>query len=158
MTQGVGYNRMQIALHWAIAVLIAVNYFVSDGMARVLDARLAGTGTTGGTATVHVYGGLTVLALVLVRLVVRWRSGVPAVGHTLLDRLGGWSHLALYGFMLAVPLLGIAAWFGRIDAAAEIHVLAMNAMMLLILLHAAAALLHQFVIRDGLLMRMLRAA
>jgi cytochrome b561 len=33
----------------------------------------------------------------------------------------------------------------------------MNAMMLLALGHAAMALLHQFILKDGLLVRMLRA-
>ena len=57
----------------------------------------------------------------------------------------------------AVPALGAITWFGGIDATADFHVLAMNAMMLLALGHAAMALLHQFILKDGLLVRMLRA-
>ena len=149
---------MQIALHWAIALLIGLNYFISDGMGRALDNHLAGTGTMGTTATVHVYSGIAVFVLVLVRLGVRLRMGVPAaMGHGILDRAGEWAHKALYALMLVVPALGATAWFLGIDAAGGLHVLAMNALMIIVLVHAAAALLHQFVLKDGLLMRMVRA-
>jgi len=56
--------------------------------------------------------------------------------------------------MIAVPALGVAAWFFGIDQAADLHVLVMNAMMLLILGHAAMAIFHHYVLRDGLLSRM----
>ena len=32
-----GYTRAQIAIHWAVAVLIIANYFISEGMGDVLD-------------------------------------------------------------------------------------------------------------------------
>ena len=158
MTERTGYGRVQIGLHWAIALLIAVNYFISDGMGRALDGHLAGTGTMGGTATVHVYAGLAVLVLVLARLVVRVALGVPApTGHGWMDRAAEWAHKLLYALMIAVPALGASAWFLGFGVAGDLHVLAMNAMMIIVLAHAGAALMHQFVLKDGLLLRMVRA-
>lgn len=152
-----GYSGVQIALHWAIAGLIVINYFISARMGHALKIHLDGTGTMGGTATVHVYAGVAMLVLVLVRLGVRMAVGVPAsIGHGLLDKLAEWAHKLLYMLMIVVPGLGVAAWYLGVRSAGDLHVLAMNAMMLLVLVHAAAALLHQFVLKDRLLLRMLR--
>lgn len=159
MADRAGYSAVQIGLHWAIALLIGVNYFVSEGMEDAFDGSMEGEAVTGWVPFIHVYVGLTVLALVVVRLLVRWRIGVPethAGQWPLMDRLGEWSHWLLYALMLGVPLLGAITWFGGVDATAEYHVLAMNGMMILIGVHSAAALLHQFVLKDGLLWRMLR--
>lgn len=159
MTTRTGYSRIQIGLHWAVALLIGVNYFVSDGMEAIFDGSLEGKAVTGWTPAIHVYVGVTILALVLLRLAVRMTQGAPehvASRFPLMDRLGDLSHWLLYGLMLLVPALGAISWFGAVDATAGLHVLAMNAMMILILVHAAAAMLHQFVLRDGLLMRMVR--
>jgi len=159
MTERIGYSWTQIALHWTIAVLIVVNYLVSDGMEDAFDGSMEGQAVTGWTPAIHVYVGLAVLALVLVRLAVRLAQGAPAAsdtGHALLDRAGGLSHVLLYVLMVAVPTLGAITWFGGVDATAELHVLAMNVMMLIVLVHSAAALMHQFVLHDGLLMRMVR--
>ena len=59
--------------------------------------------------------------------------------------------------MLAVPVLGAVTWFGGMDATADLHVIAVNVLMILALGHAAMASFHQYVLRDGLLGRMMRA-
>ena len=150
-----GYGRLQIVLHWATAALIVGNYFVSDGMEDAFDAKMEG-GTFGGVVpSYHVWAGVTLLAIVVLRLTLRATTGAPAPAQTgVQSRLAGLVHWVLYAMMLAVPLLGIAAWFVGIDQAADLHVLVMNAMMILILGHSGVAILHQFVLRDGLLNRM----
>lgn len=157
MTAKTGYSGWQIALHWATALLIAANYLVSEGMEEALDARLEGEGVLGGfTPSFHVWVGTAVLGLVLIRLIIRLVSGAPeAAGDGLADRLAGAAHWLLYAAMIAVPALGMTAWYLGIDEAADLHVLVMNAMMILALGHAAMALVHQFVMRDGLMTRML---
>ena len=42
MTVSTGYSRLQIALRWGILLLIAVNWFVSDGMEQAFDAHTNG--------------------------------------------------------------------------------------------------------------------
>lgn len=152
-----GYSTLQVGLHWAAALLIAANYFISDGMGDALDARMAGEPVVGLTPVWHVWAGSALLALVLVRLVVRFVSG----GHdvtgpkTWADRAADVGHWVLYALMLAVPVLGAITWFGKTDSTGDLHVLVMNAMMLVILGHAAMAIFHHFVLKDGLLRRML---
>jgi cytochrome b561 len=158
MAERSGYSGLQIALHWLIALLIGVNYLVSEGMEESFDKMMEGGAVTGWTPAIHVYVGVAVLALVAIRLLVRLMLGAPAPAHggTLLDKLGEWSHWVLYALMLVVPALGALSWYAMIDQTASLHVLTMNGMMILIGLHSAAALFHQFIMKDRLLLRMMK--
>lgn len=160
MQEKTSYSRAQILLHWLVAVLIAGNWFISEGMEDAFDANMEGTPVTSFGATWHAYAGLVVMGLVVLRLVLRLLHGVPApvVAGTLSDKAARLVHGALYMLMLAVPALGAITWYGEIEATADLHVLAMNAMMLLALGHAAVAIFHHFVLKDGLLTRMVRAS
>ncbi len=159
MKQRSGYSTIQIALHWAIAVLILFNYLYSEGMEDALDARLEGTPleNIGINPSVHVWVGVTVLVLCLIRLGLRLARGVPEAGGTGAMQLAAiWGHRLLYLLMILVPALGGITWFGRFDPTGELHVLAANALMIVAGGHAVMAIYHQFVVRDGLLTRMTR--
>lgn len=158
MTERNGYSGLQIGLHWAIALLIGVNYLVSEGMEETFDGMMEGKAVTGWTPTIHVYVGVAVLVLVAIRILVRVTRGAPGPvqGGTLFDKLGEVSHWVLYALMLAVPALGAISWYLKIDQTAGLHVLVMNGMMILIGVHAVAALFHQFVLKDHLLLRMMK--
>ncbi|EPX87339.1 Cytochrome B561 [Rubellimicrobium thermophilum DSM 16684] len=58
--------------------------------------------------------------------------------------------------MLAVPLGGALVWYLGANSLGELHELAGNALFVLALAHAALALFHHYVLRDGLLVRMIR--
>lgn len=161
MTDRNGYSILQIALHWGVAALILFNYFVSDGMEDALDGMVEAGGSPVANAGWHVWVGVAVLVLVVLRLIVRRISGAPeAVGNpvSLLTRAAGLGHFLLYALMLAVPVGGALAWFAGVGAAGDLHILAANALMILAGLHAAAALAHHFVFKDNTLVRMLRRA
>ena len=153
------YSGLQIALHWIIVLLIAVNYIVSDGMGRALRAVLKAEAVTGLTPAVHVYVGLAVLALVALRVIVRLFQGAPAPlgdGPEILEKAAGAAHGLLYVLLFAVPALGALAWYGKIGLLGEVHVVVMNGMLVLAGLHAAAALYHHYILKDSVLMRMVR--
>lgn len=159
MTVGKGYSRTHIALHWIIAVLIVWNYVISDGMGTALDARVGGNAVQGWQHLSHIWIGGAVLSLTLLRLVLRRTDGVPdpkEVGVTWLDVTALWTHRVLYLLLILVQTLGLIAWFARIPLAGDLHVYAMNALIILALIHATAALFHHFVLKDGLLWRMAR--
>ncbi|OAN77775.1 cytochrome B562 [Sulfitobacter sp. EhC04] len=151
------YSSLQIALHWLIAILIAAAWFLGDGMGRILDKRIE-AGTTGIEGnTLHVWIGGAVLLLVLIRLVVRFVSGAPepvAGNPSWQDKAALWGHRALYLFMILVPALGAAAWYGHVKPAAEAHEIAVNILVILISGHTLMALYHHYVARDGTLRRM----
>lgn len=152
-----GYSGLQIGLHWAAALLIGANYVISDGMGDALDAHLSGEPVLGLIPVWHVWAGTALLVLVLVRLTVRFVSGGHSVAgpKTLADRAADVGHWVLYALMLAVPALGAITWFGKTNSTGDLHILVMNAMMLVILGHAAMAIFHHFVLKDGLLRRMI---
>lgn len=151
-----GYSTVQIGLHWLVAVLILVNWFVAEGMEEVFDGSLEDPTVAGGW---HVWIGLAVLALVVLRVVVRLVTGAPAAGGvagTLAQRLAGLGHMVLYVLMIGVPLGGAIVWFGKVEALGDGHALAANIMMVIAGAHSLVALFHQYVIKDGLLLRMMR--
>ena len=154
-----GYSGAQIALHWIIAILILFNYIYSEGMARALDARLEGTpaGALDINPSIHVWVGVSVLVLSLVRLMLRFGRGVPAAGGSGIMQVAAiWGHRLLYLLMILVPAMGMMTWFGRIDATGEPHAVLANALLIVAGGHALMAIWHQYVIRDGLLNRMMR--
>lgn len=159
MTTKTGYSHPQILLHWAIALLILFNYLYSEGMGRALDARLEGAPAPALdiAPAVHVWVGVAVLVLVLLRALLRLTTGAPDAGGTgLMQRAAGWGHRLLYALMLAVPAFGGIAWFGGVDAVADLHALLANVLMVVAGGHALIALYHQYVLKDRLLLRMMR--
>ncbi|MET0331696.1 MAG: cytochrome b/b6 domain-containing protein [Dyella sp.] len=127
----------------------------------------------------HRHFGLLVLLLLLARVAVRFRAGKlqPAGEHARIFRVAATlTHFALYGLLLALPLLGwalsdaedkpvhfLGATLPAIvgadeDLADKLQLLHTDAAWLLlglVTLHVAAALVHHFVLRDGTLRMML---
>lgn len=162
------HPTLLILLHWLTALAVIVAY-VSSG-----DPTKASHVLSGQT---HVASGLAVLALVLLRLPVRLIAGTPAdvPAPRWQQRAARAMHVALYALLFAVPLAG---WVELADKATQFSVLGWNlplpdagalwvralgaahttlgdALAWLAGLHAAAALLHHYVLRDGILVRML---
>jgi len=151
-----GYSGVQIALHWMVAILIVVAWFTGEGgeaaMKVVEDGGVAGF-------VPHVAIGLSILALVVIRLLVRLGRGAPAaVGEpgSLAAMASDWGHRLIYLMMIAVPLGGVATFFLGLDVG-DVHALAANVLMAVVLGHALMALYHQYVLKDGLIRRMMRA-
>ena len=127
----------------------------------------------------HRHFGVFVLLLFVARVALRLRAGrlSPAGAASRLGRIAAaLVHLALYALLLALPLLGWALndalgkpahLFGMAlpalvgadedlaDALLGWHQDAAWLLLALVLLHAAAALWHHFVLRDGVLRTML---
>lgn len=155
-----GYSRLQIVLHWAIMLLIIVNYLTSEAMGAAWRGLREGRDFYGTTAALHVWVGVAVFALVALRLVIRLTRGapdVPAGTPSLLRRGAQLAHLAIYVLLITVPAAGIAAWFGGIGAAGEAHEVMFNLLFLVVAAHVAGALFHQFFLKDHLIARMMKA-
>ena len=170
--RGESYSRGAIAFHWAIAALIIFNLIVGlfhDAMPR-----------SWGMIPIHKSVGMAVLLLTLGRIGWRLAHKPP---H--LPELPAWEkatahavHFLLYALMLILPLSGWLMgsnpekprpvnWFGLFEIpvlpatpaiarnAHEAHELLGYLMAALVLLHIAAALRHQFLLRDKVLARMI---
>lgn len=157
-----GFSRAQIVLHWLIAALVLFQLVFGESMAEVIDAAEEGETVSSldsllGTA--HYWFGIAILVLVAIRLMLRLRTGVPgpaADTNPLFDLAARAMHWLFYALLVVVPVLGLMGYYFG-DPWGEIHQLAKPAFIILIGLHAGAALFHQFVLRDGTLRRMLVA-
>lgn len=159
-THPTGFTRTQIALHWAVVVLVACQYIFSDGIERAWRAFVNGTYTDTdltGAAMAHAAGGALVLLLAIWRLVLRFRVGAPApdpAEPAALQVLSKVTHSAIYLLIILVPLSGMAAWGGGIKDAIGAHLLGKTLLMVLIVLHVVGALTHQFFFKTDVLRRM----
>jgi cytochrome b561 len=159
------YAKSQVAVHWLAALLIV--FLLVTGTFVLAD--LPNTAQKIGNLRVHMLLGALTGALVLARIVMRKRlpSG-PAVQGEKLAYLG---HTALnLGVLLLVASGGVMALqSGAFDAVfgtgvlpddfkfftlRKVHGLLSRLAMALIAVHVAAALYHQFVLKDGLIARM----
>ena len=168
------YNKVHIALHWLIALLIFITFPLGLYMA---DLKLSPTMLK--LFSYHKWIGVTIFFLVAIRL--GWRAthpvpppmaGMPRWQETVSVA----THRMLYLLMVAIPLSGWltssadgfqTVWLGIVplpdlldknkelgDTLGAVHEYLNWALLALVVLHAAAAIKHHFIDKDGLLQRM----
>ena len=171
------FTRTAILLHWLIALIIAVAFPVGllMGDMPVSPLRIK-------VFVWHKWAGLTVLWLAMVRLGWRATHGAPALPESMPRwqmRASKAVQWAIYALLFAVPLSGwtfsSAAGYGvrylnlinlpnlvaknkeLADQLKDLHETLNWTLLALVALHAAAALKHHFIDRDGVLLGMLRS-
>lgn len=155
MSTPTGYSRTQIALHWLTAIAVLTAWFTHEAMIEIASA--AWDAGEPPFPTVHTASGALAFILILVRLWLRRSHGAPEPEGTGAAQLAAiWGHRVLYIFVIAVPLLGAATWFGGFHDLSVFHRWMARGLMLLALGHAAMAIFHQVVKKDGTLTRMLK--
>ena len=166
------YHVVAIYIHWAVALLIGVNFVLG------LTVDNFPKSWTDAVINTHALAGLAVLVLTLVRL--WWRLGhkppdYPNSIGPLVRRLSHLVQWALYVLMLAVPLIGVPTLLYRgrgldfglfaltspvartpdiFHPLTELHELAAFALIGLAVGHVLAALYHEFVRKDEIMRRM----
>lgn len=157
-TKPASYSTLHIFLHWLIAALIFFQLIFGESIKDYGRALRDGTpdAMTAFMGNAHIWVGIAILVLSLVRLAIAFTYGVPAPipGAKLQLVAAKAVHGLLYLLMIAVPVTGLVAWFGGIHTAGEIHEFGKPAFIILIVLHVAGALYHQFVLKDRTLSRM----
>jgi len=173
------YTALAMVLHWLLALAFLVMFVLGVYMADLPFSpwRLK-------LYNWHKWAGVCFLLLSVLRLLWRVTHRPPALPSVITQAMPAWqtrahhaTHHLMYALFFAVPLVGWAyssaagfpiVLFGQIPlpdllpadkALAELikplHELSALALMGLAALHVAAALKHQWVDRDGLLLRML---
>lgn len=170
------YTKPAVFLHWLTALLIVFAFALGVTMVDIPGI----TPTKLKYFSWHKWLGVTVLALVSVRLL--WRLTHPAPPYP--DSMPAWQksaahglHIALYVLMFAVPVsgyfyslaagvpvvyLGVLPLPVFIEANAEwkpilkqVHYALDMTLLAVVAVHVAAALKHLVVDRDGMFRRML---
>jgi cytochrome b561 len=166
------FTRLSRILHWLTAVLIFTALLVGFTMVSTI-------GDYATLLAVHKTLGAVILVVVIVRVVNRLTHRAPALPGTVgrFERLGVFaSELALYGLLLAQPLVGWAmvsasgtpvVVFGSVHLPAiaptslqlysilrEAHSILAYLFVAIIAAHVSAILLHTITLGDGMLRRM----
>jgi len=158
-------------LHWLIAALMlgaVVAGFVMEDLPLELKRQVV---------SLHISVGITVLALAIIRLVMRVTTSVPAIPdglHSWQGKAGRAVHYLFYVTMLAIPISGYLmvtargktpSWFGLdlpvliapnetlAEIAYESHEYIAFAFIGLFVLHVAAALKHLLIDKLNLFKR-----
>lgn len=171
------YNRWSIGLHWLMLLLFVLAYAFIE--LRVIFDK--GTPPRDLMKSLHFSIGLSIFALVWVRLIARALTSAPAIvpAPPTWQRWAATSaHLLLYAFMIVQPLMGwlvLSAagkpvpFFGLTlpplmapdkpfaGTLEEVHQTVGTFGYFLIGAHALAALVHHYVLKDNTLRRMLPA-
>lgn len=173
------YSATAIALHWVVGLAIVAVFCVGWYMTGLpfSPQRLK-------LYNWHKWAGVTILALSALRLLWRLTHRPPALPAATLRVMPRWQQVAhhathhlLYALFFIVPLVGwaysSAAGFPIVflgvlplpsfvpvspelaEAIKPWHQITAYALAVLVVLHVAAALKHQFIDRDGLISRML---
>ncbi len=165
--------------HWLTAGIVFVMFPVGLYMTYRSKTLNIWDGLTNTLYSGHKLAGMLLLLLVIARLAYRFKNGAPPDEPS----LAGWqraiahlTHWSLYGLLLVVPLagwvgislypsLGVFGLFSlpglvtpdqdRAALAFLAHKWLGIAMALLIAAHVGAALFHNFILKDGVLRRML---
>jgi len=169
------YGTLARSFHWGMALLI----FAGLAGVELHEFFQKGSDLRAALMSTHFQAGLVIFVLVWFRIgAVAFRQAPPIIPEQpqLQLMVGKALHLALYAAMIALPILGIlgvqasgkeVSLLGMVlpvftgedkefaKAIREVHENIGNIMIGLIALHAAAALLHHFKLRDNTLLRML---
>jgi len=170
------YDGIAILFHWLIATLIVINI----GLAWSLDNFDHHSPEHDRILTVHKSIGATILLLAVLRLAWRWTHPTPALPET----MPRWKRIAartdqalLYAVLFIMPLSGLidagafsqpVDYFFLFDLPAltghdeplghiafAVHQATALILYGLLLIHGGAALHHHYVLKDGILRRML---
>jgi len=174
MTPVMRYSTPAIVLHWLVALLIFVAFPLGLYMA---DLQLSPNKLR--LFSYHKWIGITVLMLVALRVVWRLTHTPPPLPESVVGwqrRASAIVHGLLYILILAIPLSGWlmssaegfpVVWFGVLplpdligkdkalgELLADVHETLNYTLLVLVVLHVAAALKHHFIERQPFLQRM----
>ena len=166
------FDQTSIALHWLTLVLVVTQFTT----AWILDAP--GVNHTA-LLTAHRSTGLLTWVVVVARLLWRrWFAHLPPFPASMprfQQRMAKLNEYLLYGLLLLQPLTGLGDTLFRgrpfglfglhlpalLPANKPVHLMlhsaheiGANALLLLIAVHAGAALMHALILRDGIAQRM----
>lgn len=173
MKQVSRYHPLLVTLHWVLAILIIADLiFGFFGVAATSNSDPQKIGVL----RLHMAGGMLILALMVIRFIVRMRTSRPAdatTGYPLLDRIAPISHYGFYvlvllmvgtgystGILAGLPAIVFGGSGAPLPSTFKIyptwvaHGYIAALLFAFIVLHVLAALYHQFVKQDGLFRRM----
>jgi len=167
------YDPVARSLHWLVVVLVVAQFILGWNMPDVqADTKPINL------IAAHLIVGVALVAAMICRLAWRFTHRPPdSELSPILNMMSSITHFALYGLLIAVPLLGwinassngwavTLLWIIPLpalaptgvswgDAIGDLHGTLSWILFGVICLHVLAALVHRFVMRDSVIERMM---
>lgn len=166
------YHPFLVILHWLLVPLLLIALVMGGNvLTEIPNDSIEKIGALKG----HMIMGLGILGLMILRLITRVLTKKPPhadIGNSLFNKLGVLAHYVLYLLVFIMAASGIATslqaglpdiiFSGNGAALPETfsiyapriaHGIISKVLFITIILHALAALYHQFIRKDGLLSR-----
>jgi cytochrome b561 len=166
------YDRRTILLHWITAALVVLLW----GIAQVIDLFPKGAPRIA-ARSVHIVLGVLLGVILVTRILWRARSGrrLPPANPGVMGYFARIVHVGLYVGLASVVLLGISNAWARGDylfsvwripklypdipqlkpTIENLHATFANALIILAGAHSLVAIVYHFILRNGVLRRML---
>lgn len=170
------YGAVPRFLHWLTVALVIVAWLLGTFGDDLPRGSLRASGLF-----IHISAGIAIIGVLILRVAWRIFDAPPPTEITPLGRwvvvAGRLTHVALYVLLALTPIVGIVLQFARGDALPlfgiidiaspwvrdrafagslkEVHETLSNALVILAVFHAAAAMVHHWVWHDRTLERML---
>ncbi len=152
------YPFIMRVFHWVLVIMFAAQFIFHDAISDAYDQIQRGVEVAFNPLVAgHVFGGLAILVLTLVRFGIRRKSVLPAYpeqGSALTKRASEIVHYGTYVLGIMLPVSGAVAWFGGVKAAADGHEMLKAVLLALVALHVAGALFHLVVHKNNIFKRM----
>ncbi len=162
------YSIRTSIIHWVIFLLVVAGLFIGHQLADSKEPALS-------LFELHFLIGDVILVLVLFRVYFRKKDGEPAPANAnpLLNKIAAATHVLLNLSLITVVFSGMATAaisgvlnaiekkdpalipdFSKVEAL-EFHETFIGILVALIVFHVAAALYHQFIVKDNLMRRIM---
>jgi cytochrome b561 len=152
------YSWAQIILHWLAVVLVVLQYATSGAILRTHSVSISGLAPSRSDLfwhMVHNRVGLLIFLVLCIRIALRFWQGTPSpLVNTppMQQKIAQFVHASLY------LVLGLQAFTGAVATyfwwpISIAHVILFKIFLGLVTLHIAAAIWHQFKLKDGILWR-----
>lgn len=168
------YSKRMVIIHWLTLALLITAWFLGNSLADATDenkATLAGY-------IVHASVGGVILLLALSQLYFRRKDGTPSklVDTPIVQVVAKAVHYTLYATVILLPVSGVvtiitskagkALLYGDANLlpkkggyehvfAHDVHELLATVLIVLAVVHILGAIKHQFIMKDGLMERMM---
>jgi cytochrome b561 len=152
------YGAPQIALHWLIVLPVISQYATSGSIARTHAVGMSGLAPSKSDLFLHMLHnrfGLLIFCLLAALFGLRLLTGAPPSANaqnSWQEKLSILVHFGLYGILGLQAATGAVATYFWWPISA-VHRYLFWTFIALVTLHAAAALWHQLMLKDGLLWR-----
>ena len=104
------YHPALVTMHWLIALLVFVNLYLGIVVFENRGRGPGGSQAINPLVTIHMAVGVTIIALLIGRFILRVRTNRPVeatTGNKFFDSLAKFVHYGLYVMVLAVTVLGL---------------------------------------------------